>query len=376
MRLLAPVLGLVVLIVSAGAALPTELSTGIELGSPVIVLERVETLPLLRTATVALPEGESILALPFAELGVDPAAATLEVEPDDAARVADMEIPPGANVVRWRLVAQHAVQATLTVTCRVKGLTWSVDYLATLPPGGGMELQQNLTITNGLGRDFDEVSFVGPVSASMPLRNGETVTRQINRVPIFPEQIERSLIYDNSKYGDAPVEIMTISPEAFRPRTGPGGIPIIGKLFAKPMRLEAGSVRIYAGGEPGGELISTASMPYVPPGEAVELKLGPAPGILVERTRALAKEVNVRRDAHNKTAVYDLEETWELHVRNLRQTPIELTILEHPEGTWQVQRASATHVKLDATTLAFRLSLEPGGEQDLSYILRLINLQP
>ncbi|MCD6360161.1 MAG: hypothetical protein J7M38_04790, partial [Armatimonadetes bacterium] len=212
----------------------------------------------------------------------------------------------------------------------------------------------------------------------MPLREGETITRQVLELSIPFQYVGRSLVYDKTKYGDTPVEILRVDAEGIALPAPPPVAAVAPEMLPgpTPVSLEAGAVRIYAAPEMGGEFIGSATIPYLPHGEDLELKLGPAAGILVERVRKTTREVNVRRDAHNKIAVYDVEEQWRLRAHNLRSTPVELTILEHPEGTWRVQRADLPHEKRDAGTVAFMLPLQAGEERELTWTLRLINLQP
>ncbi len=379
MRLQALAVGIAIILVLPATGLCAGLATGIDLGPPTIMLEPAEVLQVTRSCTVSLPAGESIFALPASDLGVDPAGAQLVVAPADVVRVAAMEIPAGGATVQWRLEAARPVEATVDVTCGLKGLAWSIHYEATLNADGDMDLRQLLTITNGLGRSFDEVTLTGPVSAVMPLREGERVTRSIMDRHIGPEFVKRSIIYDKARHGDVPVEMLTIVPP-HPVRRGPlldPSIPIIGRLFSSSLpALQAGSVSIRSDMQSGGELIGSASIPYTPTGEPIEIKLGPAAGILVTRALELTKDVNVRKDAHGKTAVLDKNEEWVIEVRNLRRSPVELAIIEHPEGTWQVQRANLDSDKPDATTLAFDVSLEAEGVFELIYTLRRQNLQP
>lgn len=378
MRLLALAVGVVLAMTLPGEALCAEMAAGIELGPPVFALERSEVLAVTRSCTVELPVGESVFSLPAAELGVDPAKAELSVEPAEQVRVAAMEIPAGGGAVSWRLVAEAPVEADLQVSYLLKGLTWAIDYVATLRADGGVDLVQNLTVTNGLGRSFEEAVLAGPVSAVMPLRDGETVTRQVLELSIPAEFVRRSYVYDYARHGDAAVELLTIGAEGIALPAPPPVAAVAPEMLPgpTPVTLEPGAVRIYAGADVGGQFIGAAAIPYLPHGEELELNLGPAAGVLVERTRKSAKEANVRKDALNKTALYDMDEVWELTARNLRTAPVELTILEHPEGTWRVMRASTTYEKPDATTLAFTVPLQPGQEQELTWTLRLMNLQP
>jgi len=96
----------------------------------------------------------------------------------------------------------------------------------------------------------------------------------------------------------------------------------------------------------------------------------------VTRTRTEAKEVNARQDAHRKTVLFDLDETYELKLRNLRRTPVELIIREHPQDTWQMLRAGMAYLKTDAHTVEFRVHLAPSEERTITYQVRRLNLEP
>ncbi len=377
MRTLACVVGLVAAMGLPGAAEGAELAAGVELGPPVFTLERAELLTVTRSCTVSLPAGESVLSVPAVELGEDPAKAELLAEPGAQVRVAAREMPPGGGTVCWRLVAETPVEAQLQLCCLVKGVTWALDYLATLRADGGLDLVQNLTVTNGTGRSYEEALLVGPVSLVMPLRVGETVTRPVMELSIAPQHVRREFRYDFARQGDQVIELLKIDPAGLTlPGAPPGGEGGVELADATPVSLEAGTVRLYADPQAGGQFLGSASIAYLPHGEELELQLGPAPGLVVQRTRKSAKEVNVRKDALNKTALYDLEEVWELSVRNLRSAPVTLTIVEHPEGTWRVMRSNIAHEKRDATTLAFTVDLQPAQERELTWTLRLLNLQP
>jgi hypothetical protein len=356
-----------------------ELATVTELGPPQVRLEAAEALRMTRACTLPLRAGENRIALPLGALGLTPADAWIEVEPADVTRVIDMQTDPQApNVATWRVQATSDVVARVNVTYPVKGLAWAIDYVATLSAAGGMELAGNLRVTNGSGRDLRDARLVGDgFTAELSVANGETVTRVLPELTVSlpAAALERSFIFDAAVHGDAPVELLAFRPsECLRPIFG--GVPTGGRLFAPRQGLPAGALRLYAAAEAGGGLITTASIPYVAPDEAVELPLGPATGIIVTRTRAEAKEVNQRLDAANKVALYDLQERWELEARNLRAEPVELLVREHHEGVWVLEQADVRPEREDAETLVFRLTLAPGERTAVSYRIRHVGRQP
>lgn len=381
MRLIVPLVTIIVAVMLAAPVPGAELTTAAEMGRPVIVLEPSEVLQVQRACEVALPAGETTLTMPLGALGVDPAGATLEVaEPVTGVRVAAMEVAADTpQTARWRLVADQAGRVVLRLTYPVKGITWGIEYSVTLGAAGGLAIQGRLTLTNGLARALTEALIVMPNGQDqvVSLEAGESADFKILELTAAPEAVERTFVYDKDKLGDAALEMLTIARESLQPAgenvAGPAGDAP--PAFADRPLL-AGKARLFAPPEAGGDFIGETSIPYVPPGEPVEIKVGPASGIAVTRSRTEAKEVNTRQDAHHKTVLFDLDETYELKLRSLRRTPVELIVREHPQDTWQVLAASTVHVKTDAHTLEFRVHLEAGEERELSYKVRRLSLEP
>ncbi len=357
-----------------------QLTTATDFGPPTIRLEAAEVLHVTRSCTMPLRAGETVLTMPLGALGVAPADVWLEVEPANAVSLIAMETSPDVpGAARWRLRAEQDVDARLTITYPVKGLTWGVEYSAMLLAEGGLDLTGSLRVTNGLGRDLEDATLIGDgFQVTLSLADGETVTRELNtlggRVPA--EMMTRRLVYDKAVYGDSPVELLSFHTQRTVRITGMD-IPIIGRLFGGLTGpVPPGSLRLYAPAPGGSELVTTGSIPYTPAGEPVEINLGPVSGVRVTRSRIKAVEVNKRLDASNKIAAFDLQETWRLDLQNLREEPVELLVREHQPGTWEMEEASLDYEREDAETLVFHVTLQPGERHRLNYRIRHINRQP
>lgn len=356
-----------------------ELTTVVGFGPPQIRLEAADVLRVTRACTLPLRAGDNRIAMPVAPLGIPPADAWIEVEPADVVRVIDMQVDPAAPAIAtWRLQAAEDVDARVSVFYPVKGLSWAVEYDATLGADGGMELAGNLRVTNGIGRDLRDARLVGDgFTAELSVANGETVTRALPElmVALPASAVERSFVFDAARYGDAPVELLVFRPSERVPPTF-GDVPAAGRLFTPRLGLPPGALRLHAAPAAGGGLIATASIPYTAPDEAVEISLGPAAGLTVTRRRVSAKEVNKHLDVANKVALYDLRERWELEARNLRTEPVQLLIREHHEGIWVLEQADVQPEREDAETLLFRVTVAPGERRKLSYEICHQNRQP
>ena len=366
-------------------ALPTpaaELTTGTELGPPRIFLERAEVLQAQRLCHIALPAGDTTLNMPLAALGVDPAQASLEVvTPETGVRVVAMEVEPQApQTACWRLSAEDETPAQLRLCYPIKGIKWEIEYAVTLQTTGSLDMQAHLKLTSGLDRRLADAIFALPGGAEYraSLQPGETVSATLLELTAPAEMVERTFIYDHDNFGDVPVERLTIQADGLRPPSAPVTSDQEFSLDAGPYDapLPAGKARLFAPPEAGGDFIAETSIPYVPPHEPLELKVGPTSGLPVTRTRTEAKAVNTRQDAHKKTVLFDLDETYELKLRNLRRGPVELVVREHPQDTWQMLRPAIAYLKTDAHTVQFRIHLEPGEEPTVTYQVRRLNLEP
>ncbi len=371
---------IVVLALIAASAPAQQITTTVELGPPLVRLESAETLHVTRSAPVRLPEGESLLALPVGELGIAAADAWLELTPAEAARIVDMHSGPDTpGQAVWRLQADRETEATAWLTYPMKGLTWAVEYEAVVHEDGTLALDGALRVTNTTGRDLQDATLRGNgVETTISLANGRTVTLDQPNISgtASPDQITRSVVFDSVTWGDAPIDLLSVPTSALvHAALEPGARDT--PPSAEPVEmLPAGTVRVYAAPEAGGELLFETSIPCVPRGQTLELNLGPAPGVSVSRRRASAKEVDRRYDANDKLALYDLVETWELTLHNLRETPVEMTVREHHAGAWELEESTLPDLSEAAEVLEFHLSLEPGQKRTLSFRIRHNNRQP
>ena len=65
-------------------------------------------------------------------------------------------------------------------------------------------------------------------------------------------------------------------------------------------------------------------------------------------------------------------QTIEVKVRNRKQEPAEIRVVEHATrgGNWTLTNQSQPHVKKDATTFEFRAPLQPDEEKVITYTIR------
>jgi len=64
-----------------------------------------------------------------------------------------------------------------------------------------------------------------------------------------------------------------------------------------------------------------------------------------------------------------VDESFEIHVRNHKQEPVEIRVVEHLYRwtNWEITQKSGEFKKTDAQTIEFRVPLKPDEEQTVTY---------
>jgi len=130
------------------------------------------------------------------------------------------------------------------------------------------------------------------------------------------------------------------------------------------MPLPAGRVRVSQAGPDGAlEFIGEDSIKHTPRNEKLRLRLGEAFDIKGER-----KQVDFQLNEAGKA----LSETFEITVRNRKQTAADIVVREwlYRWSGWSIEQNSHPFVKQDASTVDFPLSIPADGEAVVRYTVR------
>ncbi len=373
--MIARVCAVILAIALATSACAIQLTTALELGPPVVRLENSDLLYATRSTTMTLPRGETVLRLPLDALDVSPGDAMVEVQPAERVTLVGARTLDDPSETLWRVRADREVEAAISLTYPVEGLSWAITYAVNLGSGGEADIQAALRVSNELGRDLREANLIGDiVNATISLDDGESITVQqpLLSGTVVAEDIQRQIVYDRDRYGDAAMELLKIA--ALPERDEDLSPDVAPARLSGP--LPGGSVRIYTAAAAGPEFISESSVPYTPAGESMDLRLGPASGVTVTRSLDDTSEVDKRLDARDRVALYDLLETWILEVRNLRERPVALQIRQSHDGYWKVERSSHDYERPCAESLFFELTVDTGERAEITYRLRHFNREP
>jgi hypothetical protein len=126
--------------------------------------------------------------------------------------------------------------------------------------------------------------------------------------------------------------------------------------------LPAGRVRFYREDDATHSLqfVGENTLDHTPADETVRLYTGDAFDLVGERTRT-DYQMSQRND--------QMQEAFEIKVRNHKTTPVEVRVVEHLYRgiDWTILEKSDDYIKTDAQTVEFRVTLQPDEEKIVTY---------
>jgi hypothetical protein len=128
------------------------------------------------------------------------------------------------------------------------------------------------------------------------------------------------------------------------------------------MALPAGKVRVYKEDTDGSlEFVGEDRIDHTPKDEKVRVYLGDAFDIVGEKVLKDSRRISDRVR----------EDSYEIKLRNHKDTRVEITVIEHLYGDWQIIEKTHDFEKKDAYTVEFKIPVAPGGETILRYTARM-----
>ena len=127
--------------------------------------------------------------------------------------------------------------------------------------------------------------------------------------------------------------------------------------------LPRGRVRLYQEDIDGAALlVGEDTIDHTPQGEIVRLYVGDAFDIVGERI-----QTDFRRPSENR-----LEESFEITIRNHKDEPVEVRIVEHlfRWSEWRILSSSDDYEQLDSSTIEFTVTVPANGEVTVTYTVR------
>lgn len=312
----------------------------------------------------------------------------------------------------WQVSSAQGGPQDVEVTYLTGGISWQADYTILLAQDdASIDLDGWVTLNNTSGASYEKAQLklvagdLQRLAAERAVVGADMVEFEMaEEAPAVAEreffeyhlyEVERSVtVHDNEtkqiefvRGTGVPAERFFLYDGAFGPRgyvpyfygyplTDPGygvGMDVkvavmlefdTGEEAGLGADLPRGRVRVYQEDVDGAALlVGEDQIDHTPQGETVQLYVGDAFDIAGERV-----QTDFTRPTENS-----LEETYEITLRNRKdEETVEVRVVEHlfRWTDWEILSASTDHVKLDSSTIEFRVSLEPDEEQTVRYTVR------
>jgi hypothetical protein len=298
----------------------------------------------------------------------------------------------------WEIDATAARSHQIELSYLTRGMAWSADYVLTLDGLGKGDIKGWVTMTNNSGATFTNAKLkllAGDVARAQPPmpttrpRGGAMMEMKAADSGFQQEALFEYHLYTLQR--PATIRNREIKQLSLLEATG---FPVTKKLIIdafqgwgiyhpnegevgtgnlKPqvrvefenkqavglgMPLPMGTVKVYQRDKSGSvQMLGEDRIEHTPKDEKLSLVVGRSFDVVAER-----KRLNFRRLSPNS-----FEETFEIELRNRKEVPETVHVLERHYGDWRVSNNSMEWTKLDANTMQFVVALKAGEVKKVTY---------
>ena len=290
----------------------------------------------------------------------------------------------------WQLRTDRAGRNDMVLSYLTGGMSWRADYVVVLTGPDTLALSGWVTVTNASGiayPDADlklmagEVHRVEEISYRLGdlVENGngmaayyhfavpEFVEKAYSEYHLYTLQGKTTLKHKQTKQ----IKLLSADGVAYarkyvldsNDRHRQARVEVEFKNAKENklgMPLPKGLVRVQQA-DADGELQQVAqdSIDHTPKDETVKLGAGYAFDVVGER-----RQTDLRRLGRVTSTSY------EIVLHNHKAEPVEVIVREHPSGDWRVTQENVPSTKIDASTLEFRVKLEPNSQGVVQYTVQ------
>lgn len=304
----------------------------------------------------------------------------------------------------WLVQAEQAGPHQVEIAYLTNGMNWHANYVILLAADEqSLDLNGWVTVDNRSGGSFRDAKLklvAGEIARAQPERAVMMLTKEAGAPAPTPPVEERGFFEYHLYEVKRPVTILNNQTKQIE-FIGAAGVPATkrfilnlvnipfgggvvqdpefgarakgnpdvyvefqtGKDTGLDAPLPAGVVRLYKKDVDGAPLlIGETNIGHTPAGEKVKLRVGRAFDVVGERTQTDFTKLGPRA----------LEESYEIVVRNHKDTAVTVTVVENMfrAAEWEITQASHKYTKADAHTVHFEVSVPAEGEETITYTVR------
>ena len=324
------------------------------------------------TRTLTLQEGVNRIDFSWQGVRIDTDSIGLTVlSHPDQVTVLSVSFPPEGSALTWDVFSKSALQVKARIHYLLSGIDRLVTYKAvTDPDETRFDLESFLVLRNFSGEDFDDAGFV--LNSGRPFTSA-TRHQETKRILFFQKDsipVTKTLVWDAAHMPHEPDKLdYTV------------GIPVSysfsndAKTGLGSHMMSPGKTRVFQDdGQDSTIFLGEDQLELTPVGEKIDLRLSDSRDISVARHRMDTRRLNMKKNTKGSLQMYDEQVRDRLTIRNFKDKPVTLKIIEHIEGQWEPVDINAEYTLKDSGTLEFMVGLKPGEKREIIMIYRVKNI--
>ena len=133
------------------------------------------------------------------------------------------------------------------------------------------------------------------------------------------------------------------------------------------MPLPAGIIRAYKKDAQGSlQFIGEDRIGHTPKDEKIKIKMGEVFDVVGER-----KQMDYRILSRSSFQRFDTEQQWQINLRNHKQKPVVVEVIEPIPGDWKIINSTHKYKKTDASTIKFNVKLNKDENKTINYRVKI-----
>ena len=289
----------------------------------------------------------------------------------------------------WRLRAAQGGDTPAEVSYMTAGMSWHAEYVAVLnsEAATSLDLQGWASVDNRSGATFDDAKIklvAGTVNrAPQPRPYAPDYAREMSMKAAGVAMAERGFfeyhLYEvplRATLSNNEVKqlgllhadgVKSVKKFAYEADKDPEKVMVTVEFenataAGLGLPLPEGVVRVFQRDTDGSlELAGEDRIKHTPKNETVRVAVGAAFDVTPERKQTEARQISSR--------VQEL--SYEITLKNHKSQPVDVTVVEHAYGDWEIVKSSLPAKKKDATTFEFAVNAKPETPFTITYTVRI-----
>jgi hypothetical protein len=342
--------------------------------------ERAATVIRLDNPQATLIEEERVLTLQKGLNKVDFSWKSVSIDADSIrlqaldhpgnVRLLSVSYPPDEAALVWDISSDGDYAETVRISYLLSNIDRLITYKAVADKAETrVDLKSFIILRNFSGEDFEKARVLLDYGEVFEQGIDHEETKQLLFLKAPEVPITKVWTFDAAK--------LPWDPEELENRNV--GIPVSYRIVNDPnsglgkFALWGGKARIYQDdGHESTIILGEDNAILVPVGEKMELYIGDSRYIVYTQLKTTDSRINVRRSTdRRRIIIYDTDEEITAKIENFKDSPAELTMIQHIPGQWDMESCTldgrrltlgTDYKKKDANTLEFEIKLPARSE--------------